>query len=55
MKNFRNTVMITEDVPEPIDPGCLWQLVDGMLVLVDDDQYVAIDYARYGHLFEEEG
>lgn len=50
---FRNKEMITEGLPEPIDAGCLWELVDENLVLVDDDQYIALGYEQHKDLFEE--
>lgn len=37
---YRNTKDFSVDDLETIDAGSLWNLVDGKLVLVDDDQFL---------------
>lgn len=39
-KQYRNTNDFRVDDLETIDAGSLWTLVDGKLVLVDDDRFV---------------
>jgi hypothetical protein len=43
---FRNKAEI-----QHIDPGCLWEHKGKMLVLVDDDQYIAVNFQKHQHEF----
>jgi hypothetical protein len=43
---FRNRVQVLG-----IDPDCLWKLSGNKLVLVDDDQYIAVPFEDYAELF----
>lgn len=36
---YRNQIEV-----QGIEPGFLWQLTDGKMVLVDDDQYIESDF-----------
>jgi hypothetical protein len=48
MKYFRNKETINS-----IDADSLWKLEAGKLVLVDEDQYVAVDYETSKEQFYE--
>lgn len=37
---YRNSVDLVSIEGIKVDAGSLWQLKDGLMVLVDDDQYV---------------
>jgi len=39
---FRNITEI-----QGMDPGCLWEKKGPLLVLVDDDQYIAVPYEKH--------
>ena len=43
LKKYRNTNDFRVDDLETIDSGSLWTLVNGKLVLVDDDRFVQTD------------
>jgi hypothetical protein len=46
---FRN-----KEVISGIETGALWKLEGARLVLVDDDQYVTVDYESHKTMFENE-
>lgn len=41
MEQYRNTVDVISTEGVHVDAHSLWNLKDGILVLVDDDQYAA--------------
>ncbi len=43
---YRNIEPIGE-----IDADCLWKLIGEELILIDDDQYITINYEANKHLF----
>ena len=46
---YRNTVTIKD-----IEPQALWELNEqlGQFILIDDDQFVAVDFEQHLHQFE---
>ena len=50
-KLFRNQYDVLSDQGVWIDTGALWELKDGILVLVDEDEYQT--HAPSNDLFEE--
>lgn len=47
---YRNSVDLVSIEGIEVDAGSLWQLKDGLMVLVDDDQYVTHTHTELFYL-----
>lgn len=37
-----------------IEPGALWELKDDVLILVDEDEYLTLNFKQWSNYFEKE-